>query len=129
MRTSLDHRCEEGPAHREDIKIPFHVIFLFPMILPFLYRIHLNAHFYFFGLIIWILSWTYKFLSDIYRILLYWYFILQFNHYMGHNLEIPDSTQSRDHKEDHIHLPMTDAPTIDTYVMVRPQIVLFQQNF
>ena len=24
---SLDHLCEEGPAYREDIKIPFHIIF------------------------------------------------------------------------------------------------------
>ena len=47
---------------------------------------------------------------------------------MDHNLQIPDSTQSRDHKEDHINLPMTDAPTVDTYLMVRLQIVLFQQN-
>ena len=47
---------------------------------------------------------------------------------MGHNLQIPDSTQSRDHKEDHINLPVTNVPTVDTYVMVRPQIVLFQQN-
>ena len=26
---SPDHLCEEGLAHREDIEIPFHVIFLF----------------------------------------------------------------------------------------------------
>ena len=25
---SLDHLCEEGPAYREDIEIPFHIIFL-----------------------------------------------------------------------------------------------------
>ena len=47
---------------------------------------------------------------------------------MGHNLQIPDSTQSRDHEEDHIKLPVMDAPTVDTYVTVRPQINLFQQN-
>ena len=105
---SPDHLCEEGPAHREDIKIPFHVIFSFSAILLFLYRIHLNAHFYFFGLIIRILSQTHKFLLDINRILLYWYFILQFNYYTGHNVQIPDSTQSRDHKEDHINLTVTD---------------------
>ena len=125
---SPDHPYEEGQAHREDIEIPFHVIFSFSTILLFLYGIHFNAHFYLFGLIIRILSWTYKFLSDIYCILLYWYFILQFNHFLGHNLQIPDSTQSRDCEEDHINLPVTDAPTIDIYVMVRPQIILFQQN-
>ena len=126
---SLDHPCEEGLAHREGIEIPFHVIFSFSMILLFLYGIHLNAHFYFFGFIIRILSWTYKFLLDIYCILLYWYFILRFNHCMGHNLQIPDSTQSRDCEEDHINFPVTDMPTIDTYLMIRLQIVLFQQNY
>ena len=48
---------------------------------------------------------------------------------MGHNLQILDSTQSRDCKEDHINLPVTDVPTIDTYLTVVPQIVLFQQNY
>ena len=43
-------------------------------------------------------------------------------------MQIPDSTQSRDHKEDHIKLPVMDALTIDTYVMVKLQIILFQQN-
>ena len=126
---SLDHLCEEGLAHREDIEIPFHVIFLFSTILFFLYRIHLNAHFYFFGLIIRIFSRTYQFLSEIYRVLLYWYFILRFNHYVEHQLQILDSTQSRDHEEDQINLPMTATPTIDTYLTVRLQIVLFFHNY
>ena len=125
---SPDHLCKEGPAHSEDIKIPLHVIFSFSTILLFLYGIHLDAHFYFFGLIIRILSQTYKFLSDIYCILLYWYFILQFNHYVSHNLQIPDSTQSRDCKEDHINLPMMDVLTVDTYVIIRLQIILFHKN-
>ena len=47
---SPDHLCEEGLANREDIEIPFHVVFSFSTILIFLYGIHLNAHFYFFGL-------------------------------------------------------------------------------
>ena len=126
---SPDHLCEEGLAHREDIEIPFHVIFLFSTILFFLYGIHLNAHFYFFGLIIRIFSCAYQFLLEIYCVLLYWYFILRFNHYMGHKLQILDSTQSRDHEEDQINLPMTATPTIDTYLTVRLQIVLFQQNY
>ena len=44
-------------------------------------------------------------------------------------MQIPDSTQSRDYEEDHINLPVTDVLTVDTYLMVRPQIVLFQQNY
>ena len=126
---SLDHLCEEGPAHREDIDITFHVIFLFSTILFFLYGIHLNAHFYLFGLIIRIFSHAYQFLSEIYRVLLYWYFILRFNHCIGHKLQTHNSTQSRDHKEDQINLPVTAMLTIDTYLTVRLQIVLFQQNY
>ena len=126
---SLDHFCEEGPAHREDIKIPFHVIFSFSTILLFLYGIHLNAHFYLFGLTIRIFLQTYKCLLEIYGILLYWYFILHFNHCVEQKLQIPDSTQSRDHEEDQLNLPMTATPTIDTYLTVRQQIVLFQQNY
>ena len=126
---SPDHLCEEGPAQREDIEIPFHVIFSFSTILLFLYRIHLNAHFYFFGLVIRIFSHAYQFLLEIYCVLLNWYFILRFNHCVGHQLQIPDSTQGRDHKEDIINLSVTAMPIIDTYLAVRLQIVLFQQNY
>ena len=48
---------------------------------------------------------------------------------MGQKLQIPDSTQSRNHKEDQINLPVTAALTIDTYLTVRPKIVLFQPNY
>ena len=48
---------------------------------------------------------------------------------MGHKLQILDSTQSRDCKEDQLNLPMTAMPIIDTYLTVRLQIVLFQQNY
>ena len=48
---------------------------------------------------------------------------------MGHKLQILDSTQSRVHEEDQINLPVTATLTIDTYLTVRPQIVLFQQNY
>ena len=126
---SLDHLCKEGPADREDIKIPFHVIFSFSTILLFLCGIHLNAHFYFFGLVIMIFSYAYQFLLEIYCVLLYWYFILRFNHCMGHQLQIPDSIQGRDDEKDPINLPVTAALIIDTYLTVRPQIVLFQQNY
>ena len=126
---SLDHLCEEGPAHREDIKIPFHVIFSFLTILFFLCGINLNAHFYFVGLIIEIFSLAYQFLLQIHHVLLYWYFILRFSHCVGHKLQILDSTQSRDREEDQINLPVTATLTIDTYLIVRLQIVLFQQNY
>ena len=61
--------------------------------------------------------------------LLYWYLILRFNHCVGHQLQIPDSTQSRNHEEDQINLPVTAMLTIDIYLTVRLQIVLFQQNY
>ena len=48
---------------------------------------------------------------------------------MGHQLQIPDSTESRDYEEDQINLPVTAALTIDTYLTVRQQIVLFKQNY
>ena len=126
---SPDHLCEEGLAHSEDIKIPFHVIFSFSTILLFLYEIHLNAHFYFFGLVIRIFSCAYQFLSEIYHVLLYWYFILRFNHCVGHQLQIPDSIQCRDHEEDPINLPVTAAPIIDTYLTLRLHVVLFKKNY
>ena len=120
---SPDHLCEEGPSHREDIEIPFHVIFFFSTILLFLYGIHLNAHFYLFGLIIRIFLWTYNFLSEIYRILLSWYFILQFNYYVGQKLQIPDC------EEDQLNLSETAMPTIEAHLTVRQQIIFFHQNY
>ena len=126
---SPDHLCEEGLAHREDIEIPFHIIFSFSTILIFLHGIHLNAHFYFFGPTTRIFLWTYNFLSGIYCVLFYWYFILRFNHYTGQKPTTLDSTQSRDCEEDQQNLPVTASPTIDAFVTVRPQIIFFQQNY
>ena len=126
---SPDHLCEEGLVHSEDIEIPFHVIFSFSTILIFLYGIHLNAHFYFFGLTIRIFLWTYNFLLEIYPLLFYWYFILRFHHCVGQKLQTPDFTQSRDHQEDQQTLPVTAVPTIDAFVTVRPQIIFFQLNY
>ena len=126
---SLDYLCEEGPAHREDIEIPFHIIFSSSTILIFLYGIHLNAHLYFFAVTTRIFLWTYNFLSGMYHVLFYWYFILQFNHCVGQKLTTLDSTQSRDHEEDKKNLPVTAVPAIDTFVTVRPQIIFFQQNY
>ena len=126
---SPDYLCEEGPTHRVDIEIPFHIIFSFSTILIFLYGIHLNAHFYFFRLTIRISLWTYNFLSGIYRMLFYWYFILRFNHCVGQKKPTPDSTKSRDHEEYQHNLSVTAAPTIDAFVTVRPQIIFSQQNY
>ena len=97
---SPDHLCEEGPANREDIEIPFHIIFSFSTILIFLYGIHLNGHFYFLGLTTRIFLWMYNFFSGIYCVLFYWYFILHFNHCAEQNKTTPDSTKSRDHDAD-----------------------------
>ena len=47
---------------------------------------------------------------------------------MGQKLQIWDSTQSRDCKEDQLNLPVTAMPTTDAYLTVRPQII-FQQNY
>ena len=126
---SPDHLCEEGLAHREDIEIPFHIIFSFSTILIFLYGIHLNAYINFFRLTTRIFLWTYNFLSGIYHVLFYWYFILRFNHCMGQKKTTPDSTESRDHDKDQQNLPVIVMPTIDAFVTVRPQIIFFQQNY
>ena len=126
---SPDHLCGEGLEKREDIEIPFHIIFSFSTILIFLYGIHLNGHFYFFELTIRILLWMYNFLSWIHCMLFYWYFILCFNHYVGQKKTTPDSTESRDHDADQQNLLATAAPTIDAFVTVRPQIIFFQQNY
>ena len=48
---------------------------------------------------------------------------------MGQKKTTPDSTESRDHDADQQNLPVTAAPTIDTFVTVRPQIIFFQQNY
>ena len=101
----------------------------FSTILIFLFGIHLNTHFNFFGLTTRIFLWTYNFLSGIYHVLFYWYFILCFNHYVGQKPTTPDSTQSRDHEENQQNLPVTAAPTIDAFMTVRPQIIFFQQNY
>ena len=126
---SPDHLCEEGPACKEDIEIPFHIIFSFSTILIFLHGIHRNTHFYFFGLTTRIFLWTNNSLSAIYHTLFYWYFILCFNHYTGQKLTILDSTQRQDCGEDQQNLPVTAALTIDAFVTVRPQIIFFQQNY
>ena len=126
---SLNHLCEEGPAYREDIEIPFHIIFSFSIILIFLYGIHLNGHFYFFGLTTRIFLWMYNLLSGIYHVLFYWYFILCFNHCAAQKETTPDSTESRDHNADQQNLSVTATPDIDAFVIVRPQIIFFQQNY
>ena len=122
---SLDHLCEEGPAYREDIEILFNITFSFSI---FLYRIHLNGHFYFFGLITRIFFWIYNSLSRLHHMLFYWYFIFCFNHYAGHKKTAPDFTESRDCNADQQILPVTTMPGTDAFLTVRPQITFFQQN-
>ena len=48
---------------------------------------------------------------------------------MGQKKTTPDSTKSRDHNADQQNLPVTAAPAIDALVTVRPQIIIFQQNY
>ena len=125
---SLNHLCEEGPAYREEIEIPFNIIFSFSIIMMLLYRIHLNGHFYLFGLKTRIFLWIYNLLSRLHHVLFYWYFILHFNHHAGQKKTALDSTESRDHKADQQILPVTSVPDIDTLLTVRSQITFFQQN-
>ena len=110
---SPDHLCEEGPAYREEIEIPFNIILSFSIILILLYRIHLNEHFYLFRLITRIFLWIYHLLSRLHHVLFYSYFILHFNHHGGQKKTAPDSTESRDYKEDQQILPVTTVPDID----------------
>ena len=126
---SLDHLCEEGPAYREDIEIPFHITFSFSIILIFLCGIHLNGHFYFFRLTTRIFLWMYNLLSGIYRVLFYWYLIICFNHCTGQKETTLDSPESRYRNVDQQNLPVTAAPAIDAFVTVKPQIIFFQQNY
>ena len=125
---SPDHLCEEGLAHREEIEIPFNIIFSFSIILIFLYGIHLNRHFYLFGLVTRIFLWIYHLLSRLHHALLYWYFILHFNHHAGQKKTTPDSTKSRDHNTDQQLLLVTTALDTDAFLTLRPQITFFQQN-
>ena len=125
---SPDHLCEEGPAYKEEIEIPFNIILSFSIILILLYGIHLNRHFYLFGLITSIFLWIYHLLSRLHHVLFYWYFILCFNHHPGQKKTALDSTKSRDRKADQQILPVTSALDIDALLTVRPQITFLQQN-
>ena len=76
---SPDHLNQEGLAEFEEIEIPFSIIFLHSNFLTISYGIHLNGHFYIFGLLARILFRTYKIWIIIQDALFYWYFILHFN--------------------------------------------------
>ena len=125
---SLDHLCEEGLAYREEIGIPFNIIFSFSIVLVLLYGIHLNGHFYLFGLITRIFLWIYQLCSQVSQMLFYWSFILHFNHQAGQKKTTLDSTESRDCEADQQILPVTTVPDIDTLLTGRPQITFLQQN-
>ena len=124
---SPDHLCEEGLAYREDIEIPFNIIFSFSIILILLYGIHLNGHFYLFGLITRIFLWIYNLLSRLHHMLFYWYCILRFNHHAVQKKTAPDSIKIRDSDADQQILPVTTVPDIGTLLTVRPQIIFFSR--
>ena len=125
---SQDHLCEEGPGYREEIDIPFNIILSFSLLLIISYGIHLNGHFYLFGLIARILFWIYHLWSRLHNTLFYWYFLLHFNHYIGQKETTLDSTQSRDHPADQQILPEIFAPDPDILLTTRPQITFLQYN-
>ena len=128
IRMSPDHLCEEGLAYREEIEIPFNIILSFSILLIISYGIHLNGHFYLFGLITRIFLWIYHLWCRTHHALFYWYFLLCFNHHIGQKKTAPDSTQSRDHQTDQQILLVTFAPDIDILLTVRPQITFLQQH-
>ena len=72
--------------------------------------------------------WIYHLLSRLHHALLYWYFILCFNHHAGQKKTALDSTESRDHNADQQFLPVINAPDIDAFLTVRPQYTFFKQN-
>ena len=125
---SLDHLCEEGPAHRKEIEIPFNVILFFCILLTISYGIHLNGHFYLFGLIARILFWIYHLWSRLNHTLFYWYFLLHFNCDIKPKETTMDSTQSRDYQTDQQILLETLAPDTEVLITVRPQINFLQHN-
>ena len=112
---SPDHLCEEGLAYREEIEIPFNIIFFISIILILLYGIHLNGHLKFFGLITRILLSISNLLSRLYCMLFYWYFILHFNYLTGQKKTASDSIKSRNHDAHQQILPVTTVPDIDPF--------------
>ena len=60
--------------------------------------------------------------------LVYWYFLLCFNHYIRQKETTPDSTQSRDHQIDQQIFPEILAPGTEVFITVRPQINFLQHN-
>ena len=93
---SPDHLNEEGLAEFEEIKIPFSIIILLSILLTISYGIHLNGHFYIFGLLARILFQTYEIWTIIKDAFFYWYFLLHFNYDIRQKETSSDSTQSRD---------------------------------
>ena len=93
---SPDHLNEEGLAEIEEIEIPFSIIFLLSILLTISYRIHVNRHFYVFGLLARILFWTYDIWTIIQDMLFYRYFLLHFNYNIKQKERSSDTTQSRD---------------------------------
>ena len=128
IRMPLDHLCEEGLAHREEIEITFNVILSLSIPLAISYEIHLNGHFYLFRLIARILFWIYHLWSRLHHALFYWYFLLCFNYYIRPKETTPDSTQGRDCQSDQQALPEMLAPETEVLITVRPQINFLWHN-
>ena len=128
IRMSPDHLCEEGLAYREEIEIPFNIILFFSILLIISYKIHLNGHFYLFGLIARLFFWINHLWSRLHHTLFYWYSLLCFNHYIEQKETTPDSTQSRDRQIDQQISPEIFAPDTDVLLTVRPQITFLQHN-
>ena len=93
---SPDHLNEEGLAEFKEIEIPFSIIIFLSIFLTISHRIHLNRHFYVFGLLARILFQTYDIWTIIQDALFYWYYLLHFNYNMKQRERSSDSTQSED---------------------------------
>ena len=124
---SLDYLCEEDPAYREEIEIPFNIIFFFSIILIFFMGYTSTDILIFFGLTTMIFSWIYHLLSKLHFALLYWYFILCFNYHAGQKKTTPDSTKSRDRNTDQQILSVTTVPDTGAFLTVRPKLLSFSR--
>ena len=106
----------------------YNVILFFSILLTISYGIHLNGHFYLFGLITRILFWIYNLWSRLQHVLFNWYFLLCFNCYIRPKETAPDSTQSRDHQSDQQRLPEMLVADTEVHITVRPQINFLLHN-
>ena len=113
-------------------KYPLVLYFLLSVLLTISYGIHLNRHFYIFGLLARILFRTYEIWTIIKGVLFYWYFLLHFNYNIRQKETSLDSTQSRDRQIDleayQQILPESSVPTPEIIRAIRPQIHFLQNS-